>query len=121
MTNLNALTQLAVKNHPEGKYANGQGLWLVKRSKEQGRWMLRISIGNKRREMGLGPWPDVSLSEARDRAAKARYQVRDGIDPIAERQERIAKLVVKKKSVADVIESCFKARQAELKGDGHAG
>ena len=121
MTKLNILTQLAVKNHPAGKYADGQGLWLVKRSKEQGRWMLRISIGNKRREMGLGPWPDVSLSEARDRAAKARYQVRDGIDPITERQERIAKLVVKKKSVADVIESCFKARQAELKGDGQAG
>ena len=47
MTNLNALTQLAVKNHPAGKYADGQGLWLVKRSKEQGRWMLRISIGVK--------------------------------------------------------------------------
>ena len=71
--------------------------------------------------MGLGPWPDVSLSEARDRAAQARYQLRDGVDPIDERQRRMAARCLKKKSVADVIASCFKARQSQLKEAGHAG
>lgn len=118
---INALTQLSVKNHLAGKYADGQGLWLVKRSKEQGRWMVRLMVGGKRREMGLGSWPDVTISEARERAAKARYDVRDGLDPIVERKKQRAKLSEKRLSVAEAIEGCFAAKQAELKGDGSAG
>jgi integrase len=36
--------------------------------------------------MGLGGYPDVKLSEARERAREARARVVGGIDPIAERQ-----------------------------------
>ena len=121
MTKLHALTQMAVKNLAAGKHPDGQGLWLVKRSKVQGRWMLRLSIASKRREMGLGPWPDVSLAEARDRAAEARYKVRDGIDPINERQQRVAKLNLKRPSVSEIVELCFVAKKAELKRGGEAG
>jgi len=40
----------------------------------------------KAREMGLGAFPDVSLAEARDRAAEARRLLRDGVDPIEARK-----------------------------------
>ena len=63
MTLLNALTQLKVKNLGSGKHFDGQGLMLVKSRKETGKWMLRLNVAGKRREMGLGRWPDVPLSE----------------------------------------------------------
>ena len=114
-----ALTQMQVRNLGPGKHADGQGLWLVKRDKRIGRWMLRLVIQGKRREMGLGRWPDVSVGEAREQAAQARKRLRDGVDPIEERaklRRRIDRLTVK-----DAIEQCFEARKAELKGDGEAG
>lgn len=52
-------------------------------------WILRISIGGRRRDMGLGGYPDVTLASARDAARRARELVRDGIDPIE--QGRAAK------------------------------
>ncbi|MFV0410761.1 MAG: tyrosine-type recombinase/integrase [Paracoccus sp. (in: a-proteobacteria)] len=119
MTQFNTLSQLRAKNLPAGKYADGQGLWLVKRRKEAGKWMVRLTISGRRREMGLGPWPDVSIAEARDRAADARRQVRDGIDPVAERaKERLLPHVL---TLKEAVLSCLEARKAELKGDGVAG
>lgn len=119
MTLYNALTQLKIRNLGSGKHFDGRGLMLVKRRKEAGKWMLRISVGGKRREMGLGRWPDVSLAEARERAYDARKQLRDGVDPIQSRQADALK--EKRLSVAEAIEKCYTARQAELKGDGKAG
>ena len=119
MSVLHALSQLKAKSLDQGKYADGQGLWLIKRSKAQGRWMLRLHVQGKRREMGLGSWPDVTISEARERAATARRRLRDGIDPIEERKQRQQK--PHQLTVAEAVVSCFQARQAELKGDGAAG
>lgn len=80
---------------------------------------MRLVIDGKRREMGLGRWPDVSISEARDLAVDARRQVREGNDPVTARQTLRQKQKVL--TVAETIEACFVARQAELKGDGKAG
>ncbi len=118
MTVANVLSQLKAKSLGPGKYFDGQGLMLVKSKKEAGKWMLRLTIAGKRREMGLGRWPDVTISEARQRAAEARKSVRDGIDPISERQAQRRRS--KRLTVEQAIEQCFVARQAELKNDGQA-
>jgi integrase len=81
--------------------------------------VLRLTIQGTRREMGLGPWPDVSIAEARERAAEARKAVRSAEEPIEMRRK--ARRVVKRFTVKEAIESCFEARQAQLKGDGEAG
>jgi len=73
----------------------------------------------RRREMGLGPWPDVTIAEAREQAAKARRIIRDGRDPIEERLKR--KQYNKHLTLAETVAGCFEARQAELKDDGKAG
>ncbi|MEP6066274.1 MAG: integrase arm-type DNA-binding domain-containing protein [Paracoccaceae bacterium] len=119
MTKINALSHQKVKSLGPGKHFDGQGLMLVKSRKELGKWMLRLVFEKKRREMGLGRWPDVSIAEARERASEARRQVRDGIDPIQARQVEARKF--KRLTVAEAIEQCYAARQAELKGDGKAG
>jgi len=73
----------------------------------------------RRREMGLGPWPDVTIAGAREQAAKARRIIRDGRDPIEERLKR--KQYNKRLTLAEAVAGCFEARQAELKDDGKAG
>jgi len=115
----NTLNQKKVKNLSEGKYADGQGIWLIKRSKNAGKWVLRLNVSGKRREMGLGPWPDVSISEARGCAAAARRKLREGFDPIEERQ--MARVKQRRLTVSEAIDGCFQARQAELKKDGYTG
>jgi integrase len=45
-------------------------------------WVFRFQLDGKRRDMGLGPYPDISLSDARRRATEHRNQRRDGIDPL---------------------------------------
>lgn len=115
----NALGQLRAKNLGQGKFPDGQGLWLVKRHRDAGKWILRLSICGKRREMGLGRWPDVSIAEAREQAAEARKAVRSGADPIVERTK--ARFGAHRLTVAEAITSCFEARKAELKRDGDAG
>lgn len=119
MTISNALNQMKAKNLGPGKHFDGHGLMLVKSRKDAGKWILRFVVDGKRREMGLGRWPDVSISEARDRALNARRRLRDGIDPVAERQSEKQKQ--KRLTVEEAIQACFAARQAELKGDGKAG
>lgn len=114
-----ALTQFQAKNADPGKYCDGQGLWLWKSSKTRGRWVMRMTIQGKRREMGLGIWPEVSIAEARGHAAKARRLVREGIDPIEARRE--SKKPQERFSLEQAIYGCFEARQAELKNDGKAG
>ncbi len=110
---------MKAKSLGPGKHFDGQGLMLVKSKKEAGKWKLRLVVGGKRREMGLGRWPDVSIAEARDRAAEARRQLRDGIDPIQAR--RAAQLREQRLTLAEAIDRCYVARQAELKNDGQAG
>jgi integrase len=55
-------------------------------------WVLRLRVGGKRREAGLGGFPAVPLADARRRARELREQADKGADPIAERQNAKAKL-----------------------------
>lgn len=47
-------------------------------------WILRATIGGRRRDMGLGGYPDVTLAGAREAARNARLLIKNGKDPIAE-------------------------------------
>ncbi|HMV64278.1 MAG TPA: Arm DNA-binding domain-containing protein [Rhodocyclaceae bacterium] len=48
-------------------------------------WVLRVMVAGKRRDMGLGGFPDVTLAQVREKAREARATIEKGIDPIAER------------------------------------
>lgn len=50
-------------------------------------WILRVRVGKKRRDMGLGGYPDVTLAQARDAARKAREKIKAGVDPIEEQHK----------------------------------
>jgi integrase len=55
-------------------------------------WVLRLSIAGKRREMGLGGFPDVTLADARRRAREEREKADKGVDPIVERKAAASRL-----------------------------
>jgi integrase len=56
-------------------------------------WILRVMIGGKRRDIGLGGYPAVLVAAARDKARVFRAKIDQGIDPIAERHIARAALV----------------------------
>lgn len=55
-------------------------------------WILRVTVGNKRRDIGIGGFPGVTLAHARERARDLRFKVSQGIDPIQERRDQLASL-----------------------------
>lgn len=56
-------------------------------------WILRVKVGLKRRDIGLGGFPAVTLSQARDKARDARAKIEKGIDPVEERKAAKAALI----------------------------
>jgi integrase len=114
----NLLTSAFLKSAPTGKHIDGAGLWFIKRPDGGAQWMLRISIGGKRREMGLGGFPDVALKEARELAADYRKMARQGVDPIKMRSQQRREALRPKSNLADIAEAAYAAKKAELKNDG---
>jgi integrase len=80
------------KEKRPGRYADGNGLYLVVDESGAKRWLLRTVVHGKRRDIGLGSVRLVSLAEAREHATALRRLARDGGDPLAER--RRAKRIV---------------------------
>lgn len=66
--------------HPVGGVA---GLLLKVSPTGARSWVLRVMIAGKRRDAGLGAYPDVTLAQAREKAREARGLIEQGVDPIA--------------------------------------
>lgn len=64
-----------------GFYGDGNGLYLKVDPSGAKRWIQRIVISGKRRDVGLGSASLVSLAEAREAALQHRKQARAGDDP----------------------------------------
>ena len=110
------LTPAQIKSlkHPGGgkpvKVAVGgvQGLYVQITPNNAKSWVLRtrygewteskladgtIQRGRKKREIGLGAYPDILPGAARDKAREAKAKLEAGIDPIAERKATQAALI----------------------------
>lgn len=121
MRETNKLSAARVKVAEAGKHGDGGNLWLHKRSPDRGKWLLFVTVHGRRREMGLGSYPEVSLKEAREAATKWRTMARQGLDPIKERQRERRQAERNMHLLRDIAIDAFEARKAELKGDGKAG
>ena len=85
------LSPLEVKNLKQpGFYADGDGLYLKVTPKGNKTWHFRFKLAKRPREMGLGPYPGVTLKEARSGAEEARALLRKGQDPIEQRKAQRA-------------------------------
>lgn len=86
-------------------------------------WVLRVVIGAKRRDIGLGAYPEVTLADARDTARKMKQQIRDGIDPVEHRRELASRLLAAQ-TVGMTFDECaaayIKAHRDGWKSPKHA-
>ncbi|MDD4978725.1 MAG: tyrosine-type recombinase/integrase [Gallionella sp.] len=86
-------------------------------------WILRAMIGGKRREMGLGAFPDVTLAGARELARIAREKIKEGIDPIEDgKAKRSALLALRASSMtfSEAATAYISVMEAEWTNDKHA-
>jgi len=84
---VNALTAMGIsKLSAPGRYADGNGLYLVVDKSGAKRWVLRTVVRGRRRDMGLGGVRTVSLAQARLTAQRYRAIARSGGDPLEERR-----------------------------------
>ncbi len=79
------LTVKQVKHAGPGRHIDGQGLLLHVRASGSRAWVLRVQVDGQRRDIGLGSDADLSLADAREKAAHLRKLARQGKDPVAER------------------------------------
>jgi hypothetical protein len=74
------LTDRAVKTAAVGRHGDGDGLHLMVSESGRKKWVMRFQMNGARRDMGLGPYPAVTLAEARIVAADARKQIAQDVD-----------------------------------------
>lgn len=81
----NRLTARGVETAKPGRHLDGGGLYLSVSPGGSRSWVFVYRFGGKRPEMGLGPYPTVTLAAAREKAAEVRRKLADGLDPLASR------------------------------------
>ena len=69
-----------------GRYSDGDGLHLFINKRGRKSWVQRITVDGRRRDIGLGGYPKVSLGQARKRASDNRETIGNGKDPVAEKR-----------------------------------
>lgn len=124
------LTALDVKrlSHPGGKrnalYSVGgvPGLHMQITPKGGRSWVLRAMVGKLRRDIGLGGYPGVTLSQARDKAREARAKIENGIDPVEERKAIKAALAASQRrglTFAKAVDRCLATKLDAFKNSKH--
>ena len=69
-----------------GMCSDGQGLYLRVEPSGSKQWILRVTIAGRRRHIGIGGYPAVSLKGAREAAMEHHRTIRNGLDPVAEKR-----------------------------------
>ena len=70
-----------------GRYGDGAGIYLVVRPTGSKAWVQRTVVDGRRRDIGLGGYPTVTLAKARERAAANRASIVDGRNPTADKRK----------------------------------
>lgn len=83
-------------------------------------WILRTTVGDTRRGIGLGPYPEVGLAEARERARAVKAKVAAGVDPVEERKAARAALAAAQRrglTFGQALERWIEAKGAQVGND----
>ncbi len=100
-----------------GRYGDGRGghgLALLVTPSGARCWVQRLVIHGKRRELGLGGYPMVTLSEARSKAFENRKLARAGGDPLARKRRAAVP------TFAEAAEQVYAVHRPGWRNDKHA-
>lgn len=99
VANLNKLTAKQVQtlkadNNKQVRFSDGGGLYLCIRPSGSRYWEFRYTrpVSGKNTFMGIGPYPDITLAKAREKAQEMRRLLLDGIDPKIDKFEKKAQV-----------------------------
>lgn len=114
------LTAVQVKKIKEqGRYADDEGLYLYVSKSGNKSWVYRYQLNKRRRDMGLGKYPLISLAEARVLRDKASKLVKNGIDPIQKRNAESAANQAKK-TFSELAAEFIEMRKSDWRNEKHA-
>lgn len=96
------LTIKSVESAKPGRYSDGGGLGLMLLVKNTGGryWVQRLTIRGRRRDIGLGSFPLIGLSQARDQALENKRAAQRDEDPLADKR-RAKAANLKRKTFAE--------------------
>ena len=82
----NKLTATMLRGLGPGRHSDGAGLYIVVKESGARSWVFMWKVSGRRREMGLGSFPTVTLAKARTLADQHRASIAEGRDPLSERR-----------------------------------
>ena len=86
-----ALSDVAVRNakarEKEYKLSDSGGLYLLVTAKGGKLWRLKFRVDGREKKLAIGPYPEISLGDARKRRDEARELIAVGKDPSREKQQ----------------------------------
>jgi len=107
MSKAQNLTAMGVKKLTDpGIYGDGAGLSLKVTKTGSKSWIFRYMLDGKQTWMGLGAYPEVSLAEARERAADHNKSKRAGLDPLKVKQDRSAAVRAERTKAVITFDKC---------------
>ncbi len=111
------LSARAAATAKPGRHGDGRGLWLAVSETGARKWVFRFTFGGRVTEMGLGN-ADVTLAQARDRAAEARKLVAVGVNPIEARREA-GRIKAGKPTFGQCADALLQAKSSEWRNEKH--
>jgi integrase len=113
----NRLTAAHLRSPKPGRLQDGGGLFLDVDPSGAARWVQRLMVRGRRRDIGVGPLSVITLAEAREIASANRKLARAGGDPIAENRARRA--ADEAPTFEDAAQRCYDARADAWRNDKH--
>ena len=102
-------------------YDTQRGLHLWVKSNTAKYWIFRSSKTGRRIEVSLGPFPQVSIQEARRRATDLSAKAANGVDIVAERKASKQKLADEPKvTFAEFASTYIKSQRPSWRNAKHA-
>lgn len=115
----NMQIQKAVSKEKDYKLSDEKGMYLLV-SKAGGKyWRLNYRYAGKRKTLALGVYPTVSLKEAREARDEAKRQLREGIDPSAQKQLIKLKRITSSENTFEAIARDWQSRHLADKSNSH--
>lgn len=114
------LTDVECRRLGPGKHSAGDVPGLMLRVTPAGArsWVLRVVVAGRRRDMGLGGYPEIALAQARQRAREVRDSIWRGIDPVTERKAKKSALLAEQAQAvtfADLAKEYIEKKAREFK------
>jgi hypothetical protein len=84
------LTEIKIKNtkpaDKQYKLTDSEGMYLLIHPNGGKYWRLKYQFNGKEKTLAFGTYPDISLSEAREKRREAKKQLQQGLDPSHEKK-----------------------------------